>query len=481
MINFMRDDFSEGGSPLAEDGGRGLLLGIGQAGIQILDQIVMRGGAKASGFELMAIDADQAIVDGSVVAEKRLLGKPLLRGLGSFGDRARARAVWKLERESLLDRLSVVDQLVIVAGLGGGTGTTLAMEVAQAFRNRPRGGRVIVVATQPFSFESDARRAAAQEALSVLRAHADAVLSFSNDRAEAWPDAPDNIRRGLHGMNLSLAQGVESVAQILAAGGFNPLTFADLRGLFGRLEGAARPENCWIGRADSEPHDDALSLVERALSGPLVASGGAWEEADRCLACLVGGADFSVSQLQAVSKAIEARLPAHIAVSLGTRTAERFEGRLSLTLVLAATRAREIEEAALSEEEAAPQALIQEVVLPLDSDVLAPVPKPLHASAVEEQLELVDEAAPVEAEVLPEPELAAAAPEPEPKRKAVPVPVADLARPAKVRRGSKAVKQEELPFEAANSGRFENSFETIHKGENLDQPTFRRRRLVIQA
>jgi hypothetical protein len=29
-------------------------------------------------------------------------------------------------------------------------------------------------------------------------------------------------------------------------------------------------------------------------------------------------------------------------------------------------------------------------------------------------------------------------------------------------------------------GRFEKTHETIYRGENLDQPTFRRRRLVIQ-
>jgi len=45
----------------------------------------------------------------------------------------------------------------------------------------------------------------------------------------------------------------------------------------------------------------------------------------------------------------------------------------------------------------------------------------------------------------------------------------------------KPVKQEELPFDAGSRGRFENSFETIHNGENLDQPTFRRRRLAIKV
>jgi hypothetical protein len=40
-------------------------------------------------------------------------------------------------------------------------------------------------------------------------------------------------------------------------------------------------------------------------------------------------------------------------------------------------------------------------------------------------------------------------------------------------------KQEEMQFEPTR-GRFEKTHETIYRGENLDQPTFRRRRLTIQ-
>ena len=40
-------------------------------------------------------------------------------------------------------------------------------------------------------------------------------------------------------------------------------------------------------------------------------------------------------------------------------------------------------------------------------------------------------------------------------------------------------RQEEMQFEPTR-GRFENTAETIYSGENLDQPTFRRRRLAIK-
>jgi len=41
-------------------------------------------------------------------------------------------------------------------------------------------------------------------------------------------------------------------------------------------------------------------------------------------------------------------------------------------------------------------------------------------------------------------------------------------------------KQEEMVFEGNTRGRFDKTHETIYNGENLDQPTFRRRRLAIR-
>jgi hypothetical protein len=41
-------------------------------------------------------------------------------------------------------------------------------------------------------------------------------------------------------------------------------------------------------------------------------------------------------------------------------------------------------------------------------------------------------------------------------------------------------KQEEMSFEGPPRGRFEKTHETMYRGENLDQPTFRRRGLTIR-
>jgi hypothetical protein len=58
-------------------------------------------------------------------------------------------------------------------------------------------------------------------------------------------------------------------------------------------------------------------------------------------------------------------------------------------------------------------------------------------------------------------------------------PAAAIA-PVRTSRRSQA-KQEEMSFEGPPRGRFEKTHETMYRGENLDQPTFRRRGLKIRV
>ena len=47
------------------------------------------------------------------------------------------------------------------------------------------------------------------------------------------------------------------------------------------------------------------------------------------------------------------------------------------------------------------------------------------------------------------------------------------------RKKRKKITQEMLPLEIVSKGRFEKSEPTIHKGEDLDQPTYIRRGMVL--
>jgi len=508
MIEFKKDGICGDETEEGTDGADGaeakrLVIGLGQAGVNIVDQVVIHGQDR-QGLRVLALDSDQTVVEGSVAPDKILLGGSLCRGLGCHGDLERGRALWKLESARILEHLEGVQQVVLAVGLAGATGSILAVEIAKAVRRRSQGGRVVAVCALPFAFEPESRQAQGRRALADLRTHCDAVMTVANDRVEAWPDARENIRHGLHGMNLEMAQAVEAVAQIMVPGGMNPLAFADLRSLFGRFGGSEMPENCWIGRSGIHLEEGADELVARALESPLLGDGAAWQQADSCIACIVGGHDFSLGQLKTVTKVLQARLPRSLPLMIGARTVDRHEGRLKLLLILAATQTPAQDQVEIHlptpapEMEPAAQPESLAAIVPLAALVPEPEPAPIKAQVFEPVIDLDSE----EVEGVVETEAVSSEPEPvqvaPPVRKAArrnlepAIPQADPVlsetvfpsrtegRTKPVSR-PKPVKQEELPFDAGSRGRFENSFETIHNGENLDQPTFRRRRLAIKV
>ena len=100
-------------------------------------------------------------------------------GLGTGGDISVGRSDALLSAHRLLRSLEGADQVVIVAGLGGGTGSGAAPVVAHLAKGI--GATSIALITMPFSFEWADRKAKAARTLEDLRSHADHVVAFSND------------------------------------------------------------------------------------------------------------------------------------------------------------------------------------------------------------------------------------------------------------------------------------------------------------
>src|ERR1700694_5049469 len=153
------------------------VVGVGGAGSNVLDRIVLDGMEKA---DLIAINTDVQSLTSSVAAHKVQLGRAATRGLGGGGDpelgyQAACESADEIPAELVDARI-----IFICTGLGGGTGSGAAPVVAQLAREA--GSLVIVFATLPFSFEGKRRAAPAQGALSRLNQVANAVICFENDR-----------------------------------------------------------------------------------------------------------------------------------------------------------------------------------------------------------------------------------------------------------------------------------------------------------
>ena len=483
-------DFSNEGSyhskadpnPIFPD--RVRLIGLGQTGVAVCDQIVLHG---RGGQDLWAFDSDQQVIDASIVTNRHLLGRNLVHGLGSSGDLALAREIVALDEDRLNHVAEGCDFLVLVLGLGGGTGVALAEFLIEA--GHRAGAKVVVIGVQPFAFEGWARREKAIQAIELLRREADSVLVLAHDRITEHPTTAKNVRHGFHLMHQALAQTAQALAQIVGKRGLVQLSFADVRSLYGRYAGSEALENCWAAHVEGDIHDQSEDLVEHLLAGPLLIDESVWKHVDHAVAVVSGTRGLGLSDVQELIAALKDRLPKNISLATSACLEEEGHDKVRLTLLLAMTSAAPAP-AALAEKtpekkpvaRKAPKTKTQPLA-PIAPAKPAPAPvaeKPAPVAAKPVPVKKISHpAAPIVTKPIPMPE--PEGPMFHEEEMPAPVPVMASVQPVSMTAARKFIaKQEEMQFDLPTRGRFEKTEETIHNGENLDLPTFRRRALAIR-
>jgi cell division protein FtsZ len=479
MIEITSDSpFSEKADQLFP--GRVRILGLGQTGAAVCDQLVLHG---RPGQDLWVFDSDQLTVEGSVVPNRHLLGRRLVHGLGCNGDVDLAREIVGLEEALLTPVSRGCDFLLLVVGLAGSTGVALAERFIEL--GHEAGAKVVVVGVQPFAFEGATRRTRAIQAIADLRTEADSVLVLSHDRIAENPATVKNIRHGFHLMHQLMAQTTQALSQVVCKRGLIQLSFADVRSLYGRYVGSEVLENCWAAHVDGDVHDRADELVEQLLACPMVSDESIWKHVDHAIVAVSGTRDLGLSDVQEMVGLFKERLPVNIPIATSASLEEENSEAVRMTVLLAMTAPARLsvpEIAAALENPPKKKARAKSDTVPLPhikanvkvKPTEPPVPvaevpvKKISRKPSTPPQAVPEPAAEVNEELMPIAEMEA-----EP-----PAPI--TAQPVRTSRRFEA-KQEEMSFEGPPRGRFEKTHETMYRGENLDQPTFRRRGLTIRV
>jgi cell division protein FtsZ len=476
MIEFTPDGpFSEKADQLFP--GRVRVIGLGQTGAAVCDQLVLHG---RPAQDLWVFDSDQLTIEGSVVPNRHLLGHQLVHGLGCGGDIDLAREIVAQEESRLAPVSRGCDFLVLVLGLAGASGVALAERLIEL--GHEAGAKVIIVGVQPFVFEGVARRERSIEAIASLRGDADSVLVLAHDRIAENPSTIKNIRHGFHLMHQVLAATTQALSQIVCKRGLIQLSFADVRSLYGRYSGSEVLENCWVAHVEGDIHDRPEDLVTQLLACPLLGDESIWKRVDHAIVTVSGTRDLGLSDVQEMVSAFKERIAIDIPIVTSASLDEETHEKVRMTVLLATTAPARLSppEIAAATEQPAPlkkaRPIAETVPLPeMKVDVESPVTKvPLRRKPAPKP---AAPPAPVTVEnhtITDEDSMPPSAMEIEP-----PITVPSPA-PERTSRRYQA-KQEEMSFDAPPRGRFEKTHETMYRGENLDQPTYRRRGLKIKV
>jgi len=469
------------------------VVGVGGAGTNVLDRIVLDGLDKAT---LIAINTDVQSLASSVAATKVQLGRTVTRGLGAGGDPEVGYNAAFESADELRGALTDARMIFVCAGLGGGTGSGAAPAVAQVAREN--GSLVLGFATLPFAFEGKRRLAQAKEALAKMRQNCDAVICFENDRLGDMVAPKAGIHQAFAAADQMISQSVRSIVSLIQRPGLIRIGFDDLLAALKSPSG-----RCLFGFGESESDNRAHDALTQALKNPLMDRGRMLADATHVLVQVSGGPGMTLTEVEILMQDLGKHIRDETQIIFGTTVDARMGNRLSVTLISSL--------AGEEEEEAPPVAAKPAKVVKAKA---APKPEPPPVvwpePAIEEPEEIspaivadeqpVEEPAfvpelieadlsnpvviePVEpepvAELVEEPELEPAPP-PQPRVILPKKKPTIFKEPPPVAEKKPQARQEMMQFEPVTRGRFEKSEPTIVEGQDLDVPTFLRKNVRVK-
>ncbi len=306
----------------AADGTRPLRLrvvGVGGAAIHALTNIKQG--------ERIAVDTDGKALRKLEGIQPVRIGETLLRGLSACGDAALGRQAAETDAETLRAAIAGAEVVVVIAGLGGGTGSGAAPWVAQLAQQT--GALTLSIALIPFEFEPSGRRDLARIGVASLRAVCDATLSISHDAlftaAGDHSSAEDAFRRA----ESLVGEIVTALDAMLTGRGMGEISLDELRKAWG-----SNHSELSFGIAQGSL-DAQLSFATPTCSVEIIS------EADHLFVHL-RGPDLRLSEIQGVTEQLRTMNPgARISLCASA-------GSDQPTLVIFAARSKPADETAVA-------------------------------------------------------------------------------------------------------------------------------------
>jgi cell division protein FtsZ len=295
------------------------VVGCGGAGGNSVDRLHRLGMHEHA--ETVAVNTDARHLAAVQAHRKLLIGHTLTKGLGAGGLPEIGQKAAELSREELLEHLKGSDLVFLTVGLGGGTGTGVAPEVARLAKES--GAVVVSIATLPFRSER-ARAKLAHQWSRHLRAHSDTAILLDNNRLlELAPDLP--LEHAFAVMDHLTCEIVRSVTDTLAVPDLINVDFADLRAVLGL--GGGSTILCGEGSAR-----DPRGVVASALGHPLLNVD--TKGARGALVHITSGPSTSLRSVHTILEGITASLREDANVICGTRIARDLEGTAKVMTIV---------------------------------------------------------------------------------------------------------------------------------------------------
>jgi cell division protein FtsZ len=304
------------------------ITGCGGAGCNTINRIVEEG---IVGADIFALNTDAQHLLTIHAPHKVLIGRRSTRGLGAGSVPQIGSEATREAEDEIRSGLMNSDIVFITCGLGGGTGTGSAPEVARIAKEL--GALTMASVTQPFTAEGVVRMQNAEYGLDKLQEHTDTVIVIPNDKLlEIVPRLPLNAAFKV--ADEILMRSIKGITEIITKVGLVNLDFADLKTIM-KGGGVAM-----IGIGESDDDDRAMKAVSAALDSPLLEVD--IQDATGALINVSGGESMTVSEAELVAAEIHKKVNPMARIIWGAQIDPELRDTIRVMLVITGVKSKQI-------------------------------------------------------------------------------------------------------------------------------------------
>ncbi len=427
------------------------VMGLGGGGCNTVDRMI------ESGFdqvEYICANTDVQALLRNKALEKIQMGPQKTKGLGAGGNPVVGRESAEESIEEIREFLVETDILFLLAGFGGGTGTGALPVVAQVAKEM--GILTVPVITKPFLFEGRKRSQSAEDGIKRLLALEIALIIVPNEKLLGMISEETSVEQAFLLTDKYLMSCVESLYGLLTQVGLINVDFADVRTVM------SHPGLAVLGQGTGEGKLKVSEAVDKALSSPILEKENL-VGAKGLLIHVRGGKDLSLMEVNKAISKVEALTDPAADLIFGTTLDEKAENKAHVTIIATGLVEKKFE---VVQEKPRPVEQKQEPKAEAKPEPKEE-PKPELIFLQQESQTVVTE---LEFPHLYE-ELKKEEPKPEIKQEI------ELEKP----KLEKKPRQGVIPFTNGQKGKFEKAEPTLYDGEDLDVPTFIRKKKLFDS
>lgn len=279
-----------------------------------------------SGWEYWGADSDESALENADLDRKWAIGSNISRGLGAGGDPEIAREWIEDISSNLQDSFEGVDWLFLVVGLGGGIGSGTAARVARLATSK--GSFVMALCSMPFACEGPRRNQQARDGLRELSLAADGLIPFSNQELLDVLGEDTSMKNAMEYGLERIYGAIQGLVGLQKRPGMIELDLADIRAV---AHGCAAFRCLHIHTVEGE--DRRSKLLAEIGESPWLRSVQDWGQVDAVLASVEGGESIKMREIDGIMEGLRAKAP-DAKIYLGAHMRHDWSEKTRLTLLI---------------------------------------------------------------------------------------------------------------------------------------------------